>query len=167
MWVRTWPAKIPEGRSYVVDGLPRIVMDSYNYVPVLEQLAENKVGTVIIEWDLAVSAESHKRFNSICRHDPFRVHVAPYQLYPRSTNLPKPVWAHRRVGRNPPWITRRDRECDLFGFGLVYLPLAIVQKHLATDPGVTSDSRFSQWHHAARLGPVPVHWDVRPVHLHY
>ena len=57
--------------------------------------------------------------------------------------------------------------CDLFGFGLVYLPHSIVAKYLATDPQVTGDAIFSKWHHAQGLGPVPVHWDVRPIHLHY
>jgi hypothetical protein len=141
-WVRTWPADIPAGRSYVVDDLKRIVMDSYNYVPVLEQLDGD---TVIIEWDLAVSFEDKGRF----------------------TALREPVWAHRMPHRLPPWITEADQECIWFSFGLVYLPHMIVTRYLATGPEVTGDALFSQWHHAQGLSPVPVHWNVRPVHLHY
>lgn len=166
-WVRTWPERIPEGRNYVVDQIPRIVMADYNYVPVLEQIAETGEDTVIVEWDIAVDALEMIKFTAECMVEPDRVHVAPYLLFPRSTSLPGPVWAHRKVSRHPPWITEADTECDLFGFGLVYLPHAIVQKHLETAPGVTGDARFSQWHHDAGLGPVPVHWDVRPMHLHY
>lgn len=166
-WVRTWPAKIPLGRAHVVDLLPRIEMDSYNYVPVLEQIADGGEDTVIVEWDIAVSFEDRQRFTEICECSPDRVHVAPYRLYPVSTNLPEPVWAHRNANRHPPWIAKYDLECDLFGFGLVYLPHAIVAKYLATSPETTGDAIFSQWHHRERLGPVLVSWDVRPVHLHY
>lgn len=163
-WVRTWPDRIPEGRNYVVDQLPRIVMSGHDYAPVLAALGEN---TVIVEWDIAVTPEHVRAFTSACEFDPDRVHVAPYLLYPVSTGLPEPVWAHRRAGRNPAWIKKGDLGCDLFGFGLVYLPHAIVARYLATGPGVAGDARFSKWHHQAGLGPVPVHWDVRPVHLHY
>jgi hypothetical protein len=163
-WVRTFPAEIPPGRGYVVDDLPRITMTGYNYVPVLEQL---NGGTVIAEWDIAFSPEDRARFDQACGADPERVHVAPYRLYPRSTNLPEPVWAHRRAGCLPPWIGEDEPVCDLFGFGLVYLPAAVVRRYLSTGPEVTGDAIFSQWHHDAGLGPVPVHWDVRPVHLHY
>jgi hypothetical protein len=165
-WVRTWPAKIPKDRAHVVDGLEQIVMNDYNYVPVLEQL-DGGGGTVIIEWDLAVSFEDKERFTRICEGHPKVVHVAPYRLYPRSTNLPKPVWAHRDAGRNPPWISEYDSWCDLFSFGLVYLPHAIVREYLASEPETTGDTLFSQWHHRTGHGPVHVHWAVRPVHLHY
>lgn len=155
------------GRAYVVDLLPRIEMRDWNYVPVLQQIAESGQDTVIVEWDLAVSFEDRGQFTEHCLSDPNRVRVAPYRLYPESTRLPKPVWAHRHTGRNPPWIIWGDNSCDLFSFGLVYLPHAIVSRYLATKPEVTSDALFSQWHHREGLGPVPVAWDVRPVHLHY
>jgi hypothetical protein len=163
-WVRTFPAEIPEGRAYVSDGLPRLVMSGFNYVPVLEQLDGD---TVIVEWDIAVSFEDRDRFTELCSADPDRVHVAPYQLYPVSTHLPGPVWAHRVATRHPPWINQWDGTCDLFSFGLVYLPHAIVRRYLATMPAVTGDALFSMWHYAEEFGPVPVHWDVRPVHLHF
>jgi hypothetical protein len=163
-WVRTWPAKIPTGRAHVADLLPRIEMTGYNYVPVLEQLDGD---TVIVEWDLAVSYEDRALFTAACLAEPDRVRVAAYRLYPRSTALPEPVWAHRRWGRHPGWITEGEPFCDMFSFGLVYLPHAIVGKYLATGPEVTGDSIFSQWHHDQGLGPVPVAWDVQPVHLHY
>jgi hypothetical protein len=166
-WVRTFPAEIPPGRGYVVDELPQVTMTSYNYVPVMERLARVDGDAVIVEWDIAFSPEDREAFDAAIAVDPQRVHVVPYRLYPRSTNLPEPVWAHRAVGRLPPWITEQDQACDLFSFGLVYLPAAVVRWYLSTGPEVTGDAVFSQWHHDAGLGPVPVHWDVRPVHLHY
>jgi hypothetical protein len=162
--VRTFPAEVPPGRAHVVDELPRVLMARYNYVPVLQRLGGN---AVIAEWDIAFGLEDRALFDVAIAADPQRVHVAPYRLYPRSTNLPEPVWAHRMAGRLPPWIAEHESVCDLFSFGLVYLPAAIVRRYLATRPEVTGDAIFSQWHHDAGLGPVPVHWDVRPVHLHY
>ena len=163
-WVRTWPTRIPKGRAYVDDLLPKIEMTDYNYVPVLEQLDGD---TVIVEWDVAVSREDIALFALLCQLERDQVRVAPYRLYPISTNLPDVVWAHRRFGRLPQWITEGEPYCDLFGFGLVYLPHAVVSKYLETKPEVTGDAIFSQWHHAQGLGPVPVTWDIRPVHLHY
>jgi hypothetical protein len=166
-WVRTFPAEVPAGRSFVVDRLPRVTMAGYDYMPVLDRLGRADGGTVIVEWDIAFSPEDRAAFDSAIAADPQRVHVAPYRLYPRSTNLPAPVWAHRAAGRLPPWIGDGEPVCDLFSFGLAYLPAAIIRRYLATRPEVTGDAVFSQWHHDAGLGPVPVHWDVRPVHLHY
>jgi hypothetical protein len=162
--VRTWPERIPEGRNYVVDQIPRIEMRDHNYAPVLEQLDGD---TVVIEWDLAVRPRDVAAFTAACLADPDRVRVAPYTLYPVSTNLPGPVWAHRRAGRNPPWIETGEPDCDLFSFGLVYLPHVVVSRYLEPGPEVSGDARFSSWHHSAGLGPVPVQWDVQPVHLHY
>lgn len=139
-------------------------MSGHNYLPVLEQLDGD---TVIAEWDIAFDFVDMAWFTARCLEDPERVRVAPYRLFPESTNLPAPVWAHRRVGRNPGWITDGEQECDLFSFGLVYLPHTVVSKYLATSPETTSDDLFSRWHHRAGLGPVPVAWDVHAVHLHY
>lgn len=164
-WIRTFPAEIPPGRSYVVDGLQRVLMDGYNYVPVFEQLDDD---TVIVEWDLALSPDDMAKFTWHCMTQPNRAHVAPYRLYPRSTALPDPVWAHRQaIPAGGGWVSDGDPVCQLFGFGLVYLPLGLVRSYLATRPDVTGDSEFSRWHHEHGHGPVPIHWDVRPVHLHY
>jgi hypothetical protein len=163
-WVRTFPLDIPPGRSYVVDDLPRMLMSGYNYVPAFKRLDGD---TVIAEWDIAFTAEDRDRFTAACEAEPGRVHVAPYRLYPVSTGLPEPVWAHRAAGRLPAWISEDDEACDLFSFGLVYLPAEIVCRYLATMPETTGDAIFSQWHREQIGVRVPVHWDVRPIHLHY
>jgi hypothetical protein len=77
------------------------------------------------------------------------------------------VWAHRVVSRNPPWVNEWDDWCDWFSFGLVYLPHALIREYLTSEPDTTGDTLFSQWHYRAGHGPVPIHWDVRPIHLHY
>ena len=164
-WIRSWPERIPAGRNYVVDGIERAVMDR-NYVPVLRSLT---CDTILVEWDLAVSAEDRARFAAIVEHDRDRVQVAPYRLYPVSTLLPGPVWAHRR-GRHSlalSWISEGDSWCDWFGFGLIYLPLQVVRCYLASGEAWCTDASFSAWHQRHVGDLVPVHWDVRPVHLHY
>jgi hypothetical protein len=163
-WIRTFPASIPDGRSYVTDTLDRAYMNDYNYVPVFEQFTDD---TVITEWDLAFGPETMAAFTAHIAADPGRVHVAPYRLYPRSTGLPEPVWAHRHAAGGVRWVSEGDPECDWFSFGLAYLPLVIVRAYLATRPERTGDSLFSRWHHETAGARVPVHWDVRPVHLHY
>jgi len=168
-WARTWPASIPPGRSYVTDQLPRIVMDG-DYRPVLASLEQD---TVITEWDLAVSLEDMLAFTAACEADPGTVRVAPYRLYHRKRDgQPVPVWAHQSAWHYAPLTGRHigdgEPACDWFGLGLAYLPLAVVQKFLASGPArPVTDKTFSQWHHDAGLGPVPVEWGVRPVHLHY
>ena len=170
-WIRTWPAKMPltDGpsgypRNYVVDQLPRIEMDC-DYIPVFRQLTED---TVIVEWDIAFGPEETAAFEKHVNLAPGRIHVAPYRLYPRSTMWPGPVWAHRhnRDGRQP-WIAEGDPSCDWFGFGFIYFPLPVVHRYLQAAHANEGDSGFSRWHHETTGSSVPVHWDVRPIHLHY
>lgn len=163
-WIRTWPAVITPDimqRACVSDNTRRVFMDR-DYAPVLAGLADD---TVILEWDIAASLEDRQRFAAYVARAPGRIHVAPYRLYPASTGLPAPVWAHRTA--DLAWIPLRQSWCDLFGLGLAYIPLEIARAFSASCPGRADDTTFSQWHHRQGLGPVPVHWDVRPVHLHY
>lgn len=163
-WIRTYPPMVhPEdlGRAFIVDTIPHVYMDR-NYVPVFQGLTAS---TAIVEWDIALSAEDRDRFIGHVEARPGRVHVAPYRLYPVSTGLSEPVWAHRTA--DLAWIPEGQPWCNLFGLGLAWIPLAITRAFLDTGPQLADDTAFSQWHHQAGLGPVPVHWDVRPVHLHY
>lgn len=159
--VRSWPAVIPAGRGYVTDILPRAVMDNHDYRPVLDGLDDD---VIIAEWDIAFGLEDIERFAAACEAEPGKARVAPYRLYPASTGLASPVWAHRDIDGT--WISDGEPACDLFGFGLVYLPLAIVRQHLTDTHGAVSDDTFSRWHHR-RYGPTAVQWDVRLTHLHY
>lgn len=168
--LRSWPSEIPEGRSYVVDTLPRLVMDSYDY-RCLEDVDDD---LVLVEWDVAVGAEELERFIDRARSEPDRVLVAPYRLYMATKgdrNLPETVWAHRRY-RSPETTSARfvkedEQTCHLFGLGLVYLPRAVVQAFIRSWPGHFSDASFSGWHYRNIAQEVPIDWETRAVHLHY
>lgn len=170
-WIRTLPEGTPAelaamGKTFIWDEALPVVRQDCDYRPVLAQLAAD---TVIVEWDLAVSPEQIEAFTASAALTPDEVQVAPYRLYPASTALPGPVWAHRcSDGRGGwRWITEADRAADLIGFGLVYLPLAIVRQYLAETSGPSSDTTFSRWHYERVQRTVYVDWDVRPIHLHY
>lgn len=170
-WIRTYPVGTPDdlvatGRRFVWDQhTERVAMDT-DYRPVLAAL---DASTVITEWDIAFSAEHRDLFGRYCLEDPARVHVAPYRLYPVSTGLAAPVWAHRVADgwHGYRWVNERDKRCDLFGFGMVYLPLSIVTRYLSDNSGIATDSTFSLWHDHSGEFPAVIHWDVRPIHLHY
>lgn len=187
-WIRTFPAKIPDNRSYVVDNIPIAYMDK-NYLIVLENLIDD---TVIVEWDIAFGQEDIETFEKHISDSPNIVHVAPYMLYASGSSLGVPgtakksEWAHRKIANVPAeilgsmvdtpiegsiktsqFISRQDNECDFFAFGMIYLPLGVVQKYLATEPAFVNDCEFSEWHSKTIKTKVPVHWDVHAVHLHY
>lgn len=156
--LRSWPATIPHGRAHVEDDIPKLVIDGYDYGP-LRTLEQD---VLLLEWDIAVGQEDLRAFarRAAARSDD--VLVAPYRLYPDGTDLPEPVWAHRRNYLT--FVDEDEPDCWMFGFGMVYLP-----KHLvaAFDGPIFDDGRFSEWH-AQKVGkPVPIAWDVRPVHLNY
>jgi hypothetical protein len=163
-WIRTFPVKIPDNRNYVVDNIPVVYMDR-NYLVILENLIDD---TVIVEWDIAFSLEDIQRFEKHIADSPDRVHTAPYKLYNIGTG--KPEWAHRKFLRPPDFsqfVSTGEPESEFFGFGMTYLPLAIVQQYLETKPQFTDDCVFAEWHRKVIGTKVPIHWDVHPVHLHY
>lgn len=180
-WLRSWPAQVPTGRAHVVDQLPRLVISGYDY----GALASVDDDVLLLEWDMACSIEDQATFEDHAAAEPARVQVAPYRLY---TDRPDPVWAHRVLTGDGPkdeaWITEGRTECDLPGFGMIYLPRAVVAAFLAApasargrdprlDPGRSSaDARFTCqtfgiWHAFRWDGPpIRVWWDIRPIHLH-
>lgn len=183
--LRSWPAKIPEGRTgYVVDGLPRQVVDLYD----IRSIGEIGDAVLLLEWDIAVGKDQLRLFIEHVQEAPKRVLVAPYRIYPEMTpGLAKPVWVHRRfvVGAAMPGtyvqirgdncLPVEDDEpfCHLFGFGMTYLPEHLIRgfldDHIARNPNSAfADHLFSEWHfHHAEDPEVPITWDIRPVHLHY
>lgn len=170
-WVRSWPNReahyLPMmGRRFVWDPFtPRVEMD-HDYRPLLAGL---DASTVIVEWDIAFGADDAALFERYCLEDPNIVHVAPYYVYPASTALRDKVWVHRIAKGQTPyrWTTRDDSSCDLFGFGMVYLPLQTIRDYLSETDEITTDATFSLWHYNTGRGSVPIHWDVRVIHLHY
>lgn len=189
-WVRTYTGDefytLGCGRPVVWD--PRhcepFYLAGYNYKPLLESMTADMV---VIEWDLAVSKEDRARFGRHCQDAPQVIHVAPYPHYGYKPGGWDHGWVHRNDGLLSGSITEGEPDCQFFGFGLIYFPLRIVRAFLddmARPPGElaarygepvaallgeesVTDVAFSAWHWAAQRQRVPVHWDVRPVHLNY
>lgn len=177
--VRSWPAVIPEGRSYVVDDIERFVMGGdagrpYDYRGLLDLNDD----IVLIEWDIAVGAEQLALFMARAKENPDQIRVAPYLLYRsgrdgrRPVRAPVPFYVHRiRTEQRRCWATREDMTCQMFGFGLAYLPRWSLEAFVAQMPPDShfGDSEFSRWH--MRNAPVqfrnvPIDWDCHAVHLH-
>lgn len=174
--VRSWPTTIPEGRAYVVDDIPKFMMGGeespeFDYRGLLD--LDDDV--VLIEWDIAVGGEDLVLFMARAKAEPDQVRVAPYLLYRggRDGRPQIPFYCHRIRGPGArSWATREDTHCQMFGFGLVYLPAALLRAFVAQmDPkSHFGDSEFSRWHmrHAPpHLRAVPIDWDLKLVHLHY
>lgn len=164
--VRTWPKRIPPGRGYVVDSLPRYVMADYNYRAMLEAIDDD---VLIVEWDIAVGAEHLADMLDLIRTTPDQVVAAPYRIYMVRRDL-GPHWVMRRFddAGELDWCSDTDESSHLFGFGLTYLPREIWRAHLAANPrGLVSDNTFSRWHHTHVRPEVPIPWGIQPVHMHY
>lgn len=89
---------------------------------------------VIQEADIILNSHSRQQFRQAVEADPDAIHVAPYLLFPKSTGLEGPVWAHRQVLRfsfkerkllEAAWIKTGDSRAELFGFGCIYIPREI------------------------------------------
>jgi hypothetical protein len=171
--LRAMPKRIPEGRNYVVDQIEQVFIDNYD----MRFLTELDDDLILIEWDIA--AAMHDLHNMIvhCRQAPTQIHVAPYPLYPVSLDeLMAPVWAHRHMIQVMPqqleWIDYGDTVCDIFSTGMVYFPLEVLQRLKESDELITwhsniDDSKIAFWYYSTFKKKVAVHWDVRPIHLHY
>lgn len=171
--VRSWPSRIPEGRSYVVDDIERLVIDRYDYKPLFA--IDDDV--LLLEWDIAVGQEDLRHFAAHAAEDPDRVLVAPYRIYADAYNLPADIWAHRSWGGDGVGMVAPNGAvpvatgasfCNLFALGMVYLPRHVLRGFASVAWAANfSDTSLSMWHfeHVAR--EVPICWDVHPVHLNY
>jgi hypothetical protein len=171
--IRSWPAKIPTGRAYVIDTLERLVIDNHHYGP----LADIDDDILLIEWDMAVDKQELIGFAGRARATPGRVLVAPYRIYYPNLPWPVPIWAHRHWAGEPAGMVNitgatpvddGDEYCQLFGLGLVYLPRGIVRAYFADAYSAHfGDTEFSSWHYRNVAHDVPIDWSTRPVHLNY
>ena len=106
-----------------------------------------------------------------CAEEPDRVRVAPYLLY-RSNHPGWAFYVHRiRMGGTKRWVRGpEDTHCQMFGFGLTYLPRDLILRFAATlkEGDMFSDTTFSRWHmrHAEHHN-VAIDWDCHATHLHY
>lgn len=166
--IRSFPANPPGGRNYVVDDAQRIYNANYDYAA----LAEIDDDVIQVDWDTAISRGDLVRFAEQARREPGRVLVAPVPIYPDNVpGLPPPyVWNCRTyVGEIPDrylrYVDEWEPYCDLFGFGMVYLPRDMIRGFV--DVGwFFDDTSFAVWYHM-EYGPSRIAWDVRPIHLHY
>lgn len=173
--IRSWPATIPEGRSYVVDDIERFVMGGEEGVPEFDYrgLVRYDEDLVLIEWDIAVGGEQLSRFMARAAAEPHKVRVAPYLLYRghRPDRPQHPFYCHRvrEPGRRKFVTGPEDQFCHMFGFGLIYLPNALIQRFMAQigEHGRFTDTTFSRWHMQKVHTPVPIDWDCHAIHLHY
>lgn len=173
--VRSWPDVIPEGRSYVVDDIPRFIMGrdtpQYDY----RGLVDLNDDIVLIEWDIAIGGMELATFMNRAAAEPHRVRVAPYVLYRRGNNGRSPhssFYCHRiREAGTRTWVRGpQDTHCHMFGFGLIYLPADLIRRFVAqlAPGGKFGDTEFSRWHmRNATHRNVPIDWDCHAVHLHY
>lgn len=169
--IRSFPMQVPSGRNHVVDDAERLVNSAYSYAG----LADLDVDVVHLDWDQALHREDLVRFADLARERPAHVLVAPVRVYPDSRRgLSRTVWNLRTYDGEQLRETREgEPTCDLFGFGMVYLPAALLRgfsarfaDELAAGTVRWDDTGFAGWHHREH-GPATVAWDVRPVHLHY
>lgn len=172
--LRSWPAIVPEGRSYVVDDIERLVMYGYDYT-VLGAVDDD---VLLLEWDIAVGAEELAAFAARAAAECGRVLAAPYRLYPggslRGPTKTVPEWSAWRY-----LVDQQTGGCvevepgaptaHVVGLGMTYLPRDLIRRYLAErqpDWGF-SDISFSGWHHRRVAPDIALDWQARPVHLHY
>ncbi len=160
--VRAWPDDPPAGRPHVVDGWRRVPVNDYDYRP----LCSLGCDVVSMDWDTAVGREDLRQFAATAAASPARVLVAPVRNY----RAEPPPWNLVRYGETGNYDPVAEGEAaHLFGFGLVYLPAALLAAWDA-DHGAgakMTDQAFAAWHHETVSAEVGVCWAVRPVHLHY
>jgi hypothetical protein len=170
--VRSWPLDPPEGHPRVFDDAERLYNTDYDY----SGLAEYGDDILHLDWDVAVHREDALAFAAMAAQEPQRVLVAPVRVYPDSRRgLAGPLWAAKRYeGNGMRYVTDGEPTCHIFGFGMVYLPGALLRRFvdefaadLATRRVKLDDVAFSGWHHHNVEPEARIDWDVRPVHTNY
>jgi hypothetical protein len=160
---RAWPDRPPAAAPHIIDSWPRIQVDDYDY----RDLAALADDVIVLDWDIAVSKPDIETFARQVRRAPNVPLAAPYLLHGEA----EPVWAHRVYEGTPPvrlrYVATGEPYCDLFGFGMTYLPWTLIAAYIADRPGkIMDDTSFSGWW-AGQGHRTSICWAVRPVHLHY
>lgn len=178
--LRSWPAAIPEGRSHVIDAIPRLYMSNLDYRPPFEAMTPTNV--LLLEWDIACGKHELLAFAERAAATPDRILVAPYRIYKgrKYHGLKDDMWAQRIWDGtcDPPgsgfprfegWRPVRTGEptCNLFGFGMIYLPWELIEGFLATSTALFGDTQFNMWHYQRVDREVPIAWECPAVHLNY
>lgn len=132
---------------------------------------------VLLEWDMAICYDRLEEFMRRCAAEPDQMRAAPYLLYESSAHpsFVSPHWAQFVVDTNSRRlrpVARGEPICNRTGFGLTYLPGAMIAQFAAVlkrhPRHKFTDMTFSYWHDRQRhFGPIPIEWDCEVVHLHY
>ena len=159
-WYRSWPEVVPEGRAYVQDSLPKLLMHDCDYRTM--EWPADEPGICLLEWDIALDQRERNLFAEQALSEPNKVLVAPYwKSYGGALRH-----IHRKLDNEPTEVGSPDT--DLFGFGCIYIPGRMVTAFLAS-PGYRNsaftDTTFSRWHRREH-GRARIAWDVHPQHLH-
>src|ERR1700733_3447866 len=157
--LRSFPNETPPpGRGYVVDAIERFPQPAFDYT----ELKNYGDDLVILEWDIAVSSLDLARFAGRAFGGQWPA-VAPF--FNRDTGKVM-HWRQEETGLRPIW--RNEPDCDLFGFGLVYLPWWVIRDYPLGYGGssILSDGSLPGWlrEHAA-WKPIPVDWNTTVVHI--
>lgn len=157
----------------MVDDCPRLLNSDYSY----RGLVALDDDVISLDWDTAVGREDLIRFAKRCRSAPDSVRVVPQIMdagWRRGWHTPK--WncmTYENGEQHLRHVQQGEPLCDLFGFGMVYLPRDMLraceaQWRTELDAGTVrfDDMGFSGWHHR-NVGQAPIDWDVTAVHLHY
>lgn len=130
-------------------------------------------GIICLEHDIAVSRECWRELADMLIRHPQDVAAVPYLLYPRSTGLDHPVWAHRGQGTDGRYFfaAAQDRLVDFpaaFCLGCTYLPgrlLNALPEDLTHWDYPVLDTKLSD---LARELSIPCRCTTTPaIHLHY
>lgn len=172
--IRSWPMTPPDEHPRVFDNCERIYIPTTDYRPLVD-VGENLIH---LDWDVAVGRTELREFARKCEAEPDRCRVAPTWAYvtrmrrdhyARGQRTELMIWKYdQRRGRMR--VQWGDPECNLFGFGFVYLPTWAFCGYVADlDPATpASDTGFGQWYFKATNGQgVPVEWGTHAVHTNY
>lgn len=170
--IRSFPAAIPDNRNYIIDDAQKLINVCYNY----QGLVDIDDDIIHLDWDQAIGRDDLITFARRARQNPDRVLVGPTPIerdYPNGHSSNWNCFKYEPNGVSKRFVKTGEPTCDLFGFGMVYLPRKMVLEFVDTyraqlDAGTErfNDMAFSGWYTNA-YGPADICWDVTVVHLHY
>jgi hypothetical protein len=171
--VRSWPRNPPPWHPLIEDDCERVYIPGIDYSPLLD-LDDDLIH---LDWDVAVGRNELKRFADKCKAEPEIVRTAPYTTYKSRQYLNHPwrggkdqftVW-HYSLGGQKVELLQGELNCNLTGFGLIYLPKLAFAGYMADKPDgePAMDTPFCLWYLENTGRDIPVEWWVNAVHVNY
>ena len=158
------PGKIPPGRAYVHDDLPKL------YTPCsplgsadFRALRDLDGDVILIEWDVAVDRANLARFAQLAEGRDWPVVAPHYKVAEDGHTI---HWVHFWQGRP---VGPGELFCDRFAPGLVYLPAGLLRGCPDSDEGceVMNEGVIGRYLRSRPdWRPYPIAWDITTVHLH-